>query len=155
MSKSDFEKMVDARLGAMREEAVREMATEYLKTGIDTSIPLAEFVNGLHKEGLWDLLKDLPLKEIFGVMFGAAAPAEKKGEGRRLTKADKDRLLEAIPAFLAKNPWSKRSDIARNVGMEPRKMNVPLRELVRIKKIKKQGEKAGVVYAVAGEKEKP
>jgi len=153
MSKTDFEKIVEAQISAMRGDIIRNAASDYLRSGFDANVTLAEFVNSLNKEGIWDLLKDLPLKDVFGMVFGTAA-AVKKDDRTRLTKADKERLLEAIPAFLAKNPWSKRSAIAKNVGVEPKKASVPLRDLLKSKKIKKQGEKAGVVYAVAGEKEK-
>ena len=155
MGKTDFEKMVDEKMGAMRDDVVRETAHEYLRTGFNPDISLAEFVNSLHKEGLWDMLKDLSLKDLFEALFGTAPASKKASERTRLTKADKEKLLESIPAFLQKNSWSKRSDIAKGVGQEAKKLNIPLKELLKAKKIKKQGEKAGVVYAVVGEKERP
>lgn len=151
MAKSNFEKFIEARLQEQKQSIIEEARHEYLANLPDYTITLEQFIKEMQADGLWDSVSQMSLADLANHVNPPAA----RTAGKRMTKAEKERILERIPEFLENNPWSKKREIGRGVGADPKKLNGPLRELLDSKKIKKQGEKGGTVYAVRGEKTKP
>jgi len=152
MAKGEFEKFVAARIDEEKEKLYAEAAGEYLASQVDYGVSIEQFMEDMMAAGVWDHVKRYSMIEIANII-NPPTPM-RTGGGKRLTKAEKQRIMDEIPVFLEKNPWSKRKDIAEAVGIEPRKLTASLRELTG-KKIKKHGQRGATVYAVRGEATKP
>jgi len=153
MAKSAFEKFVDAKLEEQKKCLMEEATREYLGSLPSYDIRLADFVGQMKEDGIWDTVEKMTLVEIASVVYPPAA--RKGGRSRRLTKVEKETILAKIPEFLDRGGWLKKREIAKAIGVEPRKLTGPLRELADAKKIKKHGEKGATKYAATGEKSKP
>ncbi len=151
MAKSNFEKFIDARMEEKKKEMIDEFRTEYLRKLPDFNITLKAFIKEMETDGLWDHVGDMTLAQLVKEI----SPSSFKNGRSRMTKAEKERLLEKVPEFLSKNSWSKKMAIARGVGAEPKKLNTVLKELVAGKKIKRTGDKGATMYTFVGDKEKP
>ena len=75
-----------------------------------------------------------------------AAPVKRKG--KRISPADKAKLLDTIVAHLKKNPGSGCSAIAKKFKLPSGKMGVYLKELRTKGKVKAAGKKVNMTYSV-------
>ncbi len=75
-----------------------------------------------------------------------AVPAKRKG--KRISRADKDALLDTIVAHLKKNPGSGCSAIAKKFKLPSSRMGKYLKELRAKKRVKAAGKKVGMKYSV-------
>ena len=75
-----------------------------------------------------------------------AAPAKKAG--KRISSADKAKLLDNIVAHLKKNPESGCSTIAKKFKLPSRKMGLYLKELRAKGKVKTAGKMTKMTYSV-------
>ncbi len=75
-----------------------------------------------------------------------AAPVKRKG--KRISSADKVKLLDTIVAHLKKNPGSGCSAIAKKFKLPSSRMGKYLKELRAKKRVKTTGKKVGMTYSV-------
>lgn len=151
MVKSNFEKFIESRLEEEKKTIIEEAKTDYIANLPDYDISLKQFIEEMKSDGLWDHVGEMSLVDLANVVN----PSRPAGKGKRMTKAEKAKIMERIPEFLDRNSWSKKSDIARAIGVDGKKLNGPLHELIEARKIKKVGEKGGTRYTVVGDKAKP
>jgi len=154
MAKAAFEEFSKVKLDALVKSASGTIALDYARKHLKLRKTIGAFVEQMQSDGAWDLVKDITFKELLTNLLAPAEPRQKgaakkatKKRGKRLSKKEKAALMESIPDFLAKNPWSKGKDIAAAVGLPTTKLAGPLRELVASGAIKKQGKKAGTTYS--------
>jgi predicted transcriptional regulator len=81
------------------------------------------------------------------------APREKKTKipirsGKRMTTKEQDAFHEQILEFLAENSWSFTSTIAKKMGLPTRMVSLHLKSLREQGKVKTQGKKAKMKYAI-------
>jgi DNA-binding transcriptional ArsR family regulator len=142
-----FDFMVD-KLGG--ENTVK---SEFIKTKIASldasSMKFGDLLVEAKREG-WDRwLHDLNLEELVVLL----TPKEKKTKipvrsGRRMTAQEKDTFHEQILEFLAENSWSFTSAIAAEMGLPTRMVGLHLKALREQGKVKTQGKKAKMKYAL-------
>jgi hypothetical protein len=75
-----------------------------------------------------------------------AAPAKKAG--KRISRADKAKLLDTIVVHLKKNPGSSCGAIAKKFKLPSVKMGLYLKELRVKKRVKAAGKKVKMTYSV-------
>jgi len=156
--RKSFQEFSKAKIDKVVEEVSSTIALEYAQKHFKARTTIGVFVERMQADGAWDQVQGLRIRDLIGKTEAPVAkrgrPTRKKKAKRsgRMTKADKAKLLEAIPAFLAKNPNSKAKDIAEGVGVPKAKLAGPLRVLLKAKKVTKQGKKAGTTYAAGGAK---
>ena len=74
-----------------------------------------------------------------------AAPVKRKG--KRITGAEKAKLLDTIVAHLKKNPGSGCSAVAKKFKLPSKKMGLYLKELRVKKRVKTTGKKVAMTYS--------
>jgi len=153
MARNVFEKFVDSKIAEEKDKIYREAVDTYLSSEVDYSVTIEQFRKDMMEAGIWDHVKDVSMIEFANIINPPTS--QRGGRGQRMTRAEKQRLVDEIPGFLEAHPWSKRADIASAMRVEARKLTVPLRDLTATRTIKKHGERGGTVYAVRGEKTKP
>ncbi len=75
----------------------------------------------------------------------AAAPVKRKG--KRISRAEKAKLLDTIVAHLKKNPASGCSAVAKKFKLPSKKMGIYLKELRAKKRVKAVGKKVAMKYS--------
>ena len=75
-----------------------------------------------------------------------AAPVKRKG--KRISPADKAKLLDNIVAHLKKNPGSGCNAVAKKFKLPSRKIGIYLKELRAKGKVKATGKKVKMTYSV-------
>ena len=93
-------------------------------------------------------LLSTPIAALSGMSSGSAKSST------RLTAAQKEEMNKGIVAFLSKNPWAKKAEIAEAVGYDASKVYTRLQALRKDKKITSVGDRAATCYATKGEKSK-
>ena len=75
-----------------------------------------------------------------------AAPVKRKG--KRISRADKAKLLDTIVSHLKKNPGSGCSAVAKKFKLPSKRMGLYLKELRAKKRVKTTGKKVAMTYSV-------
>jgi hypothetical protein len=142
-----FDFMVD-KLGG--ENTVK---CQFIKTKIASldasSMKFGDLLVEAKRNGWEKWLHDLNLEEFVVLL----TPKEKKTKmvvrsGKRMTAKEKDTFHEQILEFLAENSWSFTSTIAEEMGLPTRMVGLHLKALRERKKVKTQGKKAKMKYAL-------
>jgi hypothetical protein len=126
---------------------------EFIKTKIASldasSMKFGDLLVEAKQEGWEKWLHDLNLEEFVFLL----APKEKKTKtpirsGKRMTVKEKEAFHEQILAFLDENSWSFTSAIAGAMGLPTRMVSLHLKALREQGKVKTQGKKAKMKYAL-------
>ena len=125
------------------------------KTTLEKSIETAAAAFALTIAGA---VKNASLQELIALQEGSkpkklrrklkakAAPVKRKG--KRISPADKAKLLDTIVTHLKKNPGSGCSTIAKKFRLPSKKMGLYLKELRATGKVGAVGKKVGMTYSV-------
>jgi len=142
----DLIKFMEQKLGG-KEAVYKEYVKERLTATISGGATFGELVDTAKKEGWLETLNSVKLSTLFGT---ASGPAVKTGTGKRMTRVEKEELIEKILSFLGKKPWSSKGEMMTGIRPNGTKVGPQLAAL----KIKSVGARATMKYALKGEKTK-
>ena len=129
--------------------------SEFLKTKIaslDTrQKTVGDLIKEAEQEGWNDWLESLKLAEFAELITQPerrikVAPIR---VGKRLTPNERDGLYNKILDYLRENPWSLSSSLSDLLGLPTRTVGLHLKTLREQGKVKTEGEKAKMRYALA------
>lgn len=145
VSKELFDFMLE-QLGGEEEvfQKFKEQRLEALLKNTETT--LGEMLEEAEAGGWISWLKGQKLSTVIEMTTGSTVGAGKTG--KRITKAEKEQLVEGILGFLKDNPDSAVTDIAEAVGHDVKTTGTQLRSLVAEKKVKKKGERKATRYSL-------
>jgi hypothetical protein len=147
-----------------REEVYQKFYTSKIVDLAGDDKTLRETIAVAEDDGWSEWLLDLKVSELadfinpvasnIGLARAAAdAPFIAKRGGLRLTPRERDDLRAKIVEYLKSNPWAANADLARAVGMDPKKLAVHLVKLRKEGKLTAKGERVNMRYALAGQEE--
>jgi len=121
-------------------------------------LTLAETRAEADKQGWLATLDGMKMTSIANIIKPSSmAPSRpsKPGAGKRLTQAEIVKVRDDVLAYLGENAWQSKNQIAEAIGFAGKKLGPQLKALRDEDKIKSEGEKAGMKYALKSEKTKP
>lgn len=135
------------------EEAIKQQFYhERIVALVRSGISIGEIIKTAEKEGFGDIINGMSIQELSKVLRGTQK--DSKASGGRLTKVQVESVKEAVLVYLNTNSWSKKGDIAAAVGVDPVKLNGIIKSLREDGKIKIDGQKANMMYTIAGDRKK-
>lgn len=121
---------------------------------------LTELREAAKKDGWLEWLDEQKVSEIARITVerfpstNAAFAPVKRTRGR-MTARERDELYQNVLSYLEENGWSSNREIAEAVDFESRKLGLHLKKLKELGKVKTEGKKSQMRYALASEKSKP
>jgi hypothetical protein len=148
-----FDKLRSRAYGKLEGDAEQIALDAYLEQLTKHSNKtLGKFIDILEKDGSLDVVMNVEMATLAKV-FTSTSKGGRKGKkalagGKRLSKADMEKLEAEILAYVKANPECRKKDIAAALKLPSKKLFSPMKALLADKKLKTEGVRAGMKYSV-------
>jgi hypothetical protein len=148
-----FDKLRSRAYGKLEGDAEQIALDAYLEQLTKHSNKtLGKFIDILEKDGSLEAVMNVDMATLAKV-FVTTAKRGRKGKkalagGKRLSKADMEKLEAEILAYVKVNPGCRKKDIAAGLKLPSKKLFSPMKALLAEKKLKTEGVRAGMKYSV-------